>query len=369
MADLTDSDFIAMPFISDINAFRADKDPQMPPLKKNPDIRKGEIICPSSGEELYAHNFLNAYDWSLVNQLMTGSSTHTSRPNVIEVPYSSSRSFFCNLSSSQIISSGFGPDRSGVGDGFSKRIVFTSSILESERIDMDYRRNLTEYSPSAISFPSMYNNPLSSSSLWSAFSTAEANRQQIMYCSSVFPYSGTFVPYATAWQYSGTPSGRESGCTTYIEYTKNSGNVEYDFTATPTQLSDQIFEIANLVVARSSVSERKIDTYDILDFNNALASIGVYVSAYWQNEGGDGLSTKQVTKVVSIGEVGYVTRNGSKIVFNQSGKIIDAINGIAEELMEQLPTKNEMDDGYPYYHYELYGTASFLFFAGLKSIQ
>lgn len=369
MADLTDSDFIAMPFISDINSFRASQNPRMPPLKKNPAVRKGDIICPSSGEELYAHNFLNAYDWSLVSRLMTGANTNTSSPTVIEVPYSSSRSFFCNLSSSQITSSGFGPDTSGHGNGYDKRIVFTSSIQESERIDVDYRRNLLEYSPSTIEFPAMINNPLSASSLSSAFSTAETNRQQLTYCSSVFPYSGTFVPYATAWQYSGTPAGREIGATKYVAYSRNPEGVKYDYTATPTQLSDQNFEIANLVIARSSASERQIDTYDILDFNNALASIGVYVSAFWENGGGYDLSSKQITKIVGIGEIGNVTRNGNKIVFNQSQGIIDAVNGIADELIQQLPTKDQMDDGHDYYYYEVYGTVCFLFFAGLKSIQ
>lgn len=368
MADLTDSDFIAMPFISDINAFRASQNPQMMPLKKNPEVEKGDIICPSSGEELYAHNFLNAYDWSLVNRLMIGASTNTSRPTVIEVPYSSTRSFFCNLSSSQITSSGFGPNTSG-GNGSSKRIVFTSSIQESERTDLDYRENLLEYSPSTIEFPAMINNPLSASSLSSAFATAETNRQQLTYCSSVFPYSGTFVPYATAWQYSGTPAGRESGATKYVAYSRTPEGVEYDYTATPTQLSDQNFEIANLVIARSTASTRQIDTYDVLDFNSALASIGVSVSVFWQNGGGSDLSSKQITKVVNLGQIGNVTRNGNKIVFNQSSGIIDAINGIANELIEQLPTKDEMDDGYAYYYYELYGTATFMFYSKLKSIQ
>lgn len=368
MADLTDSDFIAMPFISDINAFRASQNPPMPPLKKNPSIGKGDIICPSSGEELYAHNFLNAYDWSLVNRLMTGASENTSRPTVIEVPYNSTRSFFCNLSSSQITSSGFGPDRSG-GSGSSKRIVFTSSIQESERTDLHYRENLLEYSPSRIEFPSMYNNPLSASSLSSAFATAETNRQQLTYCSSVFPYSGTFAPYATAWEYHGTPNGRERGATQYTEYQRDGGEVATDFTAIPTQFSNQTFDICNIVVAKSLVSERQADTYDILDFNNALASIGVYVSAYWENSGGNDISSRQVTKVVSLGSIGSIAKSGNKIVFNQSQGITDAVNGIADELIEQLPTKDDMDDGYAYYSYELYGEAYLMFYANLKSIQ
>lgn len=369
MADLTDSDFIAMPFISDINSFRASQNPRMAPLKKNPYVGKGQIICPSSGEELYAHNFLNAYDWSLVNRLMIGASTNTSSPTVIEVPYSSTRSFFCNLSSSQITSSGFGPDTSGVDVNHNKRIVFTSSIQESERIGSSYRENLIEYSPSMIVFPSMYNNPLSASSLSSAFATAETNRQQLTYCSSVFPYSGTFAPYATAWEYHGTPNGRERGATQYTEYQRDGGEVATDFTAIPTQFSNQTFDICNIVVAKSLVSERQADTYDILDFNNALASIGVYVSVYWQNEGGSNLSSRQITKVVNIGQIGNVTRNGNKIVFSQSQGITDAVNGIADELIEQLPTKDDMDDGYAYYSYELYGEAYLMFYAKLKSIQ
>lgn len=367
MADLTDSDFIAMPFISDINAFRASRKPKIAPLKKNQALSKGDLICPSSGDELYAHNFLNAYDWHLVNKIMTGTSTNSSTAEEIEPPYKDD-GFFCHLSSAQI-KKDFGPDISGVGDNHNKRIVYTSSIMESERIDLDYRRHLIEYEPAAITFPNTYGKAPTASDFSSAFEIAESNRQSLSYCSAVFPYSGTFVPYATAWQYSGTPAGRESGATKYVAYSRTPEGVEYDYTAMPTQLSDQNFEIANLVIARSSASERQIDTYDILDFNNALASIGVYVSAYWENGGGSDLSSRQITKVVSIGEIGNVTRNGNKIVFNQSSGIIDAINGIANELIEQLPTKDKMDDGYAYYYYQLYGTASFMFYAKLKSIQ
>lgn len=62
MANLTDSDFILFSQLSDINDARSRNSPQLDPIRKNASISKGEISSPQSGDELYAHNFLNVID-------------------------------------------------------------------------------------------------------------------------------------------------------------------------------------------------------------------------------------------------------------------------------------------------------------------
>lgn len=77
MANLTDSDFIVFSEISYLNSARADLNPPLPPLQKNPSVSKGDVTAPQSGEDLYAHNFLNLIDWfvafSFINPNSRGS--------------------------------------------------------------------------------------------------------------------------------------------------------------------------------------------------------------------------------------------------------------------------------------------------------
>ena len=65
MADLTDSDFYIYSEISDLNSTRAGRNPPLAPLLKNPSVSRGKIVAPQSGEDLYAHNFINLNDWSI----------------------------------------------------------------------------------------------------------------------------------------------------------------------------------------------------------------------------------------------------------------------------------------------------------------
>lgn len=70
MADLTDSDFYIYSEIFDLNDARARQKPRLYQLLKNPSVSRGEIIAPQSGEDLYAHNFINLNDWSIAAAFM-----------------------------------------------------------------------------------------------------------------------------------------------------------------------------------------------------------------------------------------------------------------------------------------------------------
>lgn len=70
MANLTDSDFYIYSEISDLNATRANQNPSLAPLLKNPSVSMGNIVAPQPGEDLYAHNFINLNDWSIAAAFM-----------------------------------------------------------------------------------------------------------------------------------------------------------------------------------------------------------------------------------------------------------------------------------------------------------
>lgn len=103
MADLTNNDFIVFSEIPYLNAGRASHVPPLPNLKKNPALSKGEIRSPQSGEDLYAHNFLNVIDWYVasmaINSLSQGSeSTRTTITSISPsfTDLSSPSDFFSN---------------------------------------------------------------------------------------------------------------------------------------------------------------------------------------------------------------------------------------------------------------------------------
>lgn len=85
MANLTDSDFIIFSEISYLNSARAALNPPLAPLQKNPSVSKGDVTAPQSGEDLYAHNFLNLNDWSIAAAFMnpTNSGSSSSRTDIL----------------------------------------------------------------------------------------------------------------------------------------------------------------------------------------------------------------------------------------------------------------------------------------------
>lgn len=85
MANLTDSDFYLYSEISYLNATRADQNPHLSPLLKNPSVSRGNIVAPQPNEDLYAHNFINLNDWSIAAAFMnpTNSGSSSSRTDIL----------------------------------------------------------------------------------------------------------------------------------------------------------------------------------------------------------------------------------------------------------------------------------------------
>ena len=84
MANLTDSDFYIYSEISDLNSVRTGPTINLDPLLKNPSVSRGNIVAPQSGEDLYAHNFINLNDWSIAAAFMnpTNSGSSSSRTDI-----------------------------------------------------------------------------------------------------------------------------------------------------------------------------------------------------------------------------------------------------------------------------------------------
>lgn len=86
MADLTDSDLCIIPQVV-INEWNADRNSRnIPNLRKNPLVSKGEVVAPQPGQELFAHNFISIADFALLANLALRTTTSPTRRYIHSVP-------------------------------------------------------------------------------------------------------------------------------------------------------------------------------------------------------------------------------------------------------------------------------------------
>lgn len=86
MADLTHNDLCVIPqaVINEWNADRNSKN--IPNLKKNPLVSKGEVVAPQPGQDLFAHNFISIADFALLANLALRTTTSPRRLYIHSAP-------------------------------------------------------------------------------------------------------------------------------------------------------------------------------------------------------------------------------------------------------------------------------------------
>jgi hypothetical protein len=86
MADLTHNDLCVIPQAV-INEWNADRNSRnIPNLRNNPLVSKGEVVAPQPGQELFAHNFISIADFALLANLSLLSTTRPTRRYIHSVP-------------------------------------------------------------------------------------------------------------------------------------------------------------------------------------------------------------------------------------------------------------------------------------------
>lgn len=86
MADLTHNDLCVIPQAV-INEWNSDRNSRnIPNLKKNPLVSKGEVVAPQPGQELFAHNFISIADFALLANLALRTTTSPRRRYIHSAP-------------------------------------------------------------------------------------------------------------------------------------------------------------------------------------------------------------------------------------------------------------------------------------------